>query len=170
MRRDRDGRWTAACISGALALAVLVAACSSDSKSPVAAAQARVTKAEQGVTDAQAAYGKATTQFCGDTKDYVAALDRYGKVFDQSAATVGDVRTAGADLEKPRASVKSSAAAVTTARDDLADAKRELADAHETTEAYTAAKQGWVNAAFRRAESWAQATGWEPAPDRPEHG
>jgi dephospho-CoA kinase len=55
-------------------------------------------------------------------------------------------------------------------RDAYARFKRELADAHETTEAYTAAKQGWVNAAFRRAESWAQATGWEPAPDRPEHG
>jgi len=108
---------------------VLLAACSSDSKNPIAAAQARVTKAEQGVADAQAELDKATSQFCGDTKDYVVALDRYGKVFDQSAATVGDVKAGGADLEKPRASVTSSAEAVTTARDDVADAKRELADA-----------------------------------------
>lgn len=53
-------------------------------------------------------------------------------------------------------------------RDAYARFKSELADAHDTSDAYTAAKQGWVNAAFRRAESWARATGWEPAPDRPE--
>lgn len=54
-------------------------------------------------------------------------------------------------------------------RDAYATLKNELAGAHDTFDAYTAAKQGWVNAAFRRAESWARATGWEPPPDRPEH-
>ena len=77
----------------------------------------------------QAAFDKATAQFCGDAKDYIAALDRYGKAFDQSAATVGDIKTVGADLENPRATVVSSAEAVTPARDDLAKAKQELADA-----------------------------------------
>ena len=79
--------------------------------------------------DAQAALDKATAQFCGEAKDYITAVDRYGKAFDQSAATVGDIKTAGADLEQPRSSVVSDAEAVTSARDDLAKAQQELTDA-----------------------------------------
>jgi peptidoglycan hydrolase-like protein with peptidoglycan-binding domain len=82
---------------------VLSAACSSSGTSSVEDGQARVSKAETAVSDAQATVDKTTKQFCGDTKDYIAALDRYGKVFDNSAATVGDVKTGGADLENPRA-------------------------------------------------------------------
>ncbi|TNC21913.1 dephospho-CoA kinase [Amycolatopsis alkalitolerans] len=48
-------------------------------------------------------------------------------------------------------------------REAYAKVKRKLAQAHAadgTVEAYADEKQGWVNAAFRRAESWAAATGW----------
>lgn len=42
--------------------------------------------------------------------------------------------------------------------------KYELAAKHETTEGYAAEKQNWVNAAFARAQTWAAATSWSPAP------
>ena len=87
---------------------------SASSTNGVTAAQTRVSKAEKGVADAQAALDKATAQFCGEAKDYIEAVDRYGKAFDESAATVGDIKTAGADLEQPRSSVVSDAEAVTT--------------------------------------------------------
>ncbi len=132
VRSNPDRRWkprTAGVIPVSVLFVVLSAACSSSGTSSVEAAQARVSKAETAVSDAQATVDKTTKQFCGDTKDYIAALDRYGKVFDNSAATVGDVKTGGADLENPRASVSSSAQAVTGARDDLGKAKQDLAAA-----------------------------------------
>jgi dephospho-CoA kinase len=49
-------------------------------------------------------------------------------------------------------------------REAYAEVKRKLAAAHETTRSYSEEKQGWVNAAFRRAEGWAAATGWTPPP------
>jgi hypothetical protein len=41
-------------------------------------------------------------QFCSDAKGYVDALDRYGKVFTDNAATVGDIQTRGEDSGRPR--------------------------------------------------------------------
>jgi len=114
---------------GIAAICLLLGACSSDGTNPVTAAQKRVTNAEKAVADAQSALDKATNQFCGDTKDYITTLDRYGKVFDQSAATVGDMKTAGADLERPRSSVTASADAVKEASDGLDKAKQDLTDA-----------------------------------------
>lgn len=49
-------------------------------------------------------------------------------------------------------------------RDAYAEVKRELAEAHDTVVGYAGEKQGWVNAAFVRAEAWAKATGWSPRP------
>ncbi|GAA5170448.1 MULTISPECIES: dephospho-CoA kinase [Amycolatopsis] len=46
-----------------------------------------------------------------------------------------------------------------------AEVKRRLADSHAadgTVEGYAYEKQEWVNAAFRRAEAWAERTGWTP--------
>ncbi|WP_092535900.1 dephospho-CoA kinase [Amycolatopsis arida] len=46
-----------------------------------------------------------------------------------------------------------------------AAAKRRLAEAHAgdgTVEPYTEEKQGWIDAAFRRAAGWAERTGWRP--------
>jgi peptidoglycan hydrolase-like protein with peptidoglycan-binding domain len=53
-------------------------------------------------------------------------------VFDQSAATVGDLKTAGSELDKPQASVLASADAVTTAQADLSKAQQDLADAQRS--------------------------------------
>ena len=48
---------------------------------------------------------------------YVEALDRYGKLFTDDAATVGDVKTLGADLVEPRESVATSVDDVEAAQD-----------------------------------------------------
>lgn len=45
------------------------------------------------------------------------------------------------------------------------EAKRALVDQHAAdgeTESYAEAKQPWINAALRRAETWARRTGWSP--------
>jgi peptidoglycan hydrolase-like protein with peptidoglycan-binding domain len=113
-----------------LAIATLVvAACGSSSKGGVSAAQARVSSAEKNVADAQAAFEQAKSSFCTNAKTYITAIDRYGKVFDQSAATVGDIKTAGADLENPRQDVTASAQHVVDTRESLSKAKQDLVDA-----------------------------------------
>ncbi|WP_285489010.1 dephospho-CoA kinase [Amycolatopsis taiwanensis] len=48
--------------------------------------------------------------------------------------------------------------------DAYAAVKYRLAEEHETTDGYAEEKQGWVNAAFARAETWAAGTGWSPGP------
>ena len=57
------------------------------------------------------------------------ALDRYGKLFTDSKATVGDVKAGGSDLASPRESVSTSATALQTAQSEVASAQKELADA-----------------------------------------
>ena len=56
-------------------------------------------------------------------------LDRYGKLFTDDAATVGDIQTLGADLVEPRETVASSVNEVEEAKAALAAAGQELADA-----------------------------------------
>ena len=70
-------------------------------RDPVAAAEAQVEAAEAGVTEAQDALTVAGEQFCSEATGYVEALDRYGMLFTDEVATVGDVTTAGADLVEP---------------------------------------------------------------------
>ncbi len=143
MRRERSkgrsparaGRLTALVVG----VAVAAAACNA---SGADAAQARVTKAEKAAQDAQAALQQARSTFCNETKDYIQAIDRYGKVFGDAAATVGDVRTLGADLEQPRASTSSAAQAVLDAHDALNAANRELADAQAALAAAQASAAG----------------------------
>lgn len=123
----------------AAALAVVVTACADDGTSPgassasaedpVTAAEARVSAAESSVDEAQAHLDTAGEQFCGDATTYVDSLDRYGKLFTDGTATVGDVQTLGADLVAPRDAVAAAADAVAAARDDLAVAEQELIDA-----------------------------------------
>jgi murein L,D-transpeptidase YcbB/YkuD len=108
---------------------VFAAACGSSGKGGVDAAQARVSSKEKAVADAQSALDQANAAFCKDAKSYITAIDRYGKLFDDRAATVGDVKTAGADLVEPREEVSSSAQDAVDARTALATAKQELADA-----------------------------------------
>jgi peptidoglycan hydrolase-like protein with peptidoglycan-binding domain len=115
----------------AAACVVLLAACGDDDvdADPVAAAERRVASAQDGVAEAQEAFESASATFCDDSRDYIIAIDRYGQVFNQSAATVGDVKTAGADLVAPRETVESSSDDVLAAADDLAAANQELAEA-----------------------------------------
>ena len=96
---------------------------------PVAAAEQRVTDAEDGVTEAQEGLTAAHGAFCESTTTYVTTLDRYGRIFIDRAATVGDINTLGADLEAPRDEVTSAAGDVNTAKDSLAAAQQELIDA-----------------------------------------
>jgi predicted lipoprotein with Yx(FWY)xxD motif len=96
---------------------------------PVAAAQQRVTDAEDGVTQSQEALTTAHGVFCAATTGYIETLDRYGRVFTDSAATVGDIKTLGTDLVAPKDDAVTAANGVSTAKDDLAAAEQELVDA-----------------------------------------
>src|SRR5262245_16450780 len=125
--------------AAAVIIILLVAACGSDKGDdgggdtteldPVAAAQRRVSDAEDGVAEAQATFDDASVQFCDDSATYVESVDRYGRVFSDAAVTVGDVTTAGADLEQPREAVQSSADDVLAAHAALVEAELHLAEA-----------------------------------------
>ena len=95
----------------------------------MAAAEDRVAAAESGVTAAGDALTAAGSQFCSDATNYVEIFDRYGKLFTDDAATVGDVKTLGADLVAPRETVAGSVQGVLDARDAVAAAEQELVDA-----------------------------------------
>ena len=85
--------------------------------------------AEEALATAEAALEEAGTAFCNGSKDYIAAIDRYGKAFDDQSATVGDIKTLGADLGEPRDSTVAAAEAVLAAHDAVNEANQELADA-----------------------------------------
>ena len=121
-----------------MSVALLVTACSSDDdapattgapEDPVAAAQQRLTDAEGGVTQSQQALTDSHAAFCGSAEGYVEVLDRYGRVFTDRAATVGDITTLGADLTEPRDEVVASADGVDSAKGDFDAAQQELVDA-----------------------------------------
>jgi murein L,D-transpeptidase YcbB/YkuD len=101
-----------------------------------------VTEAQQAVDDAQAALDQANSAFCTEAKGYLTAIDQYGKAFDDSAATVGDVKTLGADLAQPRESTTAAAQAVLDAHDALNEANQELADAQAALAAAKASASG----------------------------
>ena len=103
------------------------------------AAQARMADAEAGVKGAEGALTSAHQNFCVTAKDYVETLDRYGRLFTDRSATVGDVQTLGADLVEPRDEVVTSVDAVETAKSDLAAAQQELIDAQAALDVAVAA-------------------------------
>ena len=88
---------------------------------------------------AEGAFTSAHQNFCGAAKGYVEVLDRYGRVFIDRSATVGDVQTLGADLVEPRAEVTASIDAVETAKNDLSAAQQEFVDAQAGLDAAIAA-------------------------------
>jgi murein L,D-transpeptidase YcbB/YkuD len=100
-----------------------------DGSTEVKVAAARVSAKERAVTDAKAELADTSAQFCGASKTYVVALDRYGDVLTQTAPTVGDVTDAGSDLEQPREDALTKAEAAVEAQQAVVDAKQELADA-----------------------------------------
>jgi murein L,D-transpeptidase YcbB/YkuD len=108
----------------------------------VAAAQAEVTAQQEALAEAEAVAAEAAAQFCGDTAEYVAALDRYGDVLVQTAPTVGDVRDAGRDLQRPGEQAAAAAAAATAARDDVLQAQADLAAAEAALAAAQASAAG----------------------------
>ena len=122
-----------------VAVVIMASACGSDddratqettgASDPVAAAEARVEAAESGASDAADALAETGEQFCNDAEGYVEALDRYGKLFTDDAATVGDVQTAGADLVEPRETVAAAIEDYELAMTASAEAEQELIDA-----------------------------------------
>jgi murein L,D-transpeptidase YcbB/YkuD len=129
MARARFVRVTAV----VMMVGVFASACSSNKSGksttttdPIAAAEARVGAAQSDLTKAQSTLTEANQAFCADAKTYITAIDRYGKLFEQSAATVGDIKTQGNDLEKPRAAVTKSASDVNDAHESVGKAQQEL--------------------------------------------
>jgi len=131
------------CLAATIAVAAVAAACSSSkgegagttagatstTQDPIAAAEARVAAAQTGLDTAKKDLTAASQQFCSEATTYVTALDRYGKLFTDGKATVGDVKTGGADLAAARESVSAAASGLTTAHDDVVSAEQELAAA-----------------------------------------
>ena len=99
--------------------------CSSGGSSPDALVSAK----QKALTEAQAEAASARTKFCSTAADYITAVDRYGDVLTATAPTVGDVKTAGRDLEQPREDATAAAEAATSAQQAVVTAEKELADA-----------------------------------------
>ena len=151
---DRRARHGSIAFGGMILCLALLAACSNNgdrsetsgatesttaSEDPIAVARTRVDEAEAGVVAANGALTAAREDFCGSAKGYVETLDRYGRVFTDQSATVGDVQTLGADLEAPRQEVVSTADIVQAANNDLAAAQQDLLDAQAALAAAVAA-------------------------------
>lgn len=125
--RDPKPRLAAVVLWAAVA-AIGLAGCSGG-PSDVDKAKAQVSAKEKAVADAQAALDTASQAFCGASKDYITALDRYGDVLHATAPTVGDVRAAGKDLAAPREDAFNDAEAAVAAQQALADAQQQLVKA-----------------------------------------
>lgn len=136
-------------VAVAVAVSVALAGCSGQ-VSDVDKANTQVAAKEKAVKEAQTEATAASETFCQAGKTYIQSLDRYGDVLTQTAPTVGDVTTAGADLAKPRANAFDAAEAAVSAQQNLQTAEKELADAR---------------AALDRATSGASAS---PAPSTPQ--
>lgn len=109
----------------AVAIAMALAACSTGTALP----DARVSVKEQALARARTDAAAAAAHFCTTAADYVTAVDRYGDVLTATAPTVGDVQTAGADLEQPRADATAAATAAVDAQAAVVTAEQELAAA-----------------------------------------
>ena len=107
----------------AVALVLALGACSNEPAFPDAQVSVKEHALAQARTDAAAA----GAHFCTTAADYVTAVDRYGDVLTATAPTVGDVQTAGADLEQPRADVTAAATAAVDAQAAVVTAEQELA-------------------------------------------
>ncbi|WP_426593755.1 peptidoglycan-binding domain-containing protein [Cellulomonas sp. McL0617] len=125
---------------------LLTAACSgggnASPQSQLAIAQANLTKAQDSLDTANKAAADASAAFCTSAASYITALDRYGDLINQSAVTVGDVATGGADLEKPSQATQDAAKDVVSTRDDVAKAQQDVADAEAAVAAAQASASG----------------------------
>lgn len=112
---------------GALVLGVALSAtgCSDDPS----VAGARVELKQRALDSAEATATAANAAFCTTASDYIRAVDRYGDVLVATAPTVGDVRTAGRDLEQPQEAAVAAAEAAVNAQQAVLTAQQELVDA-----------------------------------------
>ena len=111
-------------------LALGLAGCSGeDGDAALRAAQANVEAKQEAVTQAEAAVTSAQRTLCESSGSYITSVDRYGDILTQTAATVGDVRTAGEDLDAPREKVVGAAEEAQAARTQLERAQKDLAEA-----------------------------------------
>lgn len=101
-------------------------------------AERNVKAKQDAVTKAQSAYDTSRSAFCAQATRYVSALDRYGKLFTEATATVGDVRTLGADLQRPQDEALSAANSAVDAHTALLAAKAELDTATRNLDAIKA--------------------------------
>lgn len=131
---------------GALALTVAIvlfgSACSDSPDGSLAVAERRVTQAEEAVAEANATLEQAGVAFCDEARDYIAAIDRYGKAFNDSAATVGDMKALGTDLAAPRDSTVAAAQAVLDAHEAVNVANQELVEARSALKLARASASG----------------------------
>jgi hypothetical protein len=96
-------------IGGGLALALLAGACGDDDTAEAPSVE------------------EARVAFCEASSEYVAALDQYGRLFEDAGVTVGDVRTDGEALTAGRAEVEAAA-------EDLRAAIAAAEEAEETVD------------------------------------
>ena len=156
-----------------LVIALVVGACGGDDddatdsgSGSVARAEARVTAAQSDVDDAQAAFASARDEFCTSSKSLIEVLDRYGRILDDRAITVGDVRTGAADLKQARTNAGTTADAAIKARDQLAAANEELtAAAAALDEARAADTSSTTGSVPKASETVTTATTAPPVPD-----
>ena len=156
-----------------LVIALVVGACGGDDddatdsgSGSVARAEARVTAAQSDVDDAQAAFASARDEFCTSSKSLIEVLDRYGRILDDRAITVGDVRTGAADLKQARTDAGTTADAAIKARDQLAAANEELtAAAAALDEARAADTSSTTGSVPKASETVTTATTAPPVPD-----
>jgi len=125
---DRVKRLLAAS-AGTMTLALALSGCSGDGDARATVAQNRVENKQQALDEARTDLTTKVTGFCRSAATYIGALDRYGDVLTGTAATVGDVTEAGADLADPRSDVISSAEQVQEAKQAVTTAEQELAAA-----------------------------------------
>jgi hypothetical protein len=135
----------AAAAASVLIVGAGLAGCSSE-LTPLEQAEADVSAAQEAVTEAEATLKDASDTFCQATESYIVALDRYGDVLNDTAPTVGDVKTAGADLTKPRDTAFDGAQDALDARDALVVAQQELVDAQVALEAVKSGPSGTPSA------------------------
>jgi peptidoglycan hydrolase-like protein with peptidoglycan-binding domain len=134
-----SGRVAAA--AAMLAIAILGSACSGSS-GDLALNERAVTRAEEAVAEANAELEQAGAAFCDEARDYIAAIDRYGKAFNDSAATVGDLETLGADLAEPRDTTVAAAQVVLDAHEAVNVANQQLLEARTALEIAEASVSG----------------------------
>ena len=126
VRRGADRRALARRAAPVVVAVLALGACTNGTGS---LPDARVSVKQQALAKAQADAAAAKAHFCTTAADYVTAVDRYGDVLTATAPTVGDVQTAGADLEQPRADAVAAAEAAISAEQAVATAEQDLADA-----------------------------------------